>query len=205
MRSDKNSCLLCKCDSSDLPASASCVTLREQHTVFCCYFPNYNSFISRTKFLILLFAIVQITPLRILMNGRIWLYRKKHFIPLMMTDTIKWILCQLLWCTQIFPINIDGLQSHKHMLGGEQALECCILLFVELPISLCLNVRKAADSFCILNYNWELIQGSKTLFGRHHFTGRKNHYLFLPASCICTVCLGNIIPYSFWILMFNLT
>lgn len=72
-------------------------------------------------------------------------------------------------------------------------------------ITLCLNVRKAADSFDILNYNWELIQGSKMLFGRHHFTGRKNHYLFFLVSCICTVCLGNIIPYSFWILMFNLT
>lgn len=52
-----------------------------------------------------------------LINGGIRLYRKKHSILVMMADTIKLILCCLLWCTQIFPINIDGLQSHKHMLG----------------------------------------------------------------------------------------
>lgn len=60
----------------------------------------------------------------------------------MMTDTIKLILCCPLWCTKNFLINIDGLQSHKHMLGvgggggGEKAPECCILLFVELTTSL---------------------------------------------------------------------
>jgi len=45
-------------------------------------------------------------------------------------------------------------------------------------IILCLNVGKAADNFYTLNYNWELIQGSKMLFGRDHFSGRENDYFF---------------------------
>lgn len=82
---------------------------------------------------------------------------------------------------------------------------CCFALYDPDCITLYLNVKKAPDKCDVLNYNWELIQGSKMLFGRDHFTGRKNHYLFFSGSYICSVCLGNIIPHSFWNLMFNLT